>query len=134
MGSPRNGITLTLIPEALTLETHLYSLISSWLIARKSHILEGEGVVPKLASQFMVTNEVNAIFVIETDINRLYQTLYERGKAFLRLTEPRRQRVAEMNSLYGQWLLSEAELYGLPWVSSQPWSSLPDRVLDIASI
>ncbi len=115
-----------LFQEGLALETHVYSLINSWFLAKKSNILEGEGIVPKLASQFMVTNKVNAIFIVETDTHRLYQTLYDRGNAFQMLTEPRRQRIAEMNSLYGRWLLSEAEHYDLPWLPSQPWSSLPD--------
>ena len=131
---PANDLLSRLFHEGLALEMYLSSLISSWLIAKKSSILEGEGVVPKLASQFVITSEVNPIFIIETDIKRLYQTLYGRSKAFQILSEPRRQRVCEMNSLYGEWLRSEAELYNLPWVPSQPWASLPDRVLEIVSI
>jgi 2-phosphoglycerate kinase len=123
-----------LFQEGLALELHLSSLITSWRMAKKGNILEGEGIVPKLVSQFMHMNEISSIFVIETDSTRLYRTLYERSHAYRMLTEPRRQRIAEMNSLYGGWLRAEAERYRLPWVPSQPWSSLPERVLDMARL
>mgnify|MGYP003579172474 CR=1 FL=1 len=127
---PVEELLSRLFQEGFALEAHLYSLINSWLAAKEINILEGEGIVPKVASQLMMTSKVNAIFLIETDDNRLFRTLYERSHAFQRLTEPRQRRIAKMNSAYGRWLHSEAEHYGLPWVSSQPWSSLPDRVLD----
>jgi hypothetical protein len=38
--------------------------------------------------------------------------------------------VVEMNLRYGQWLRDAAEDEQQPWVSSQPWTTLPDRVLD----
>jgi len=126
---PAADLLSRLFQEGFALEAHLSSLITSWLADKEINILEGEGIVPRVASQFMMTGKVNTIFVVETDENRLYRTLYERSHAFQRLTEPRQRRIAEMNSLYGRWLLSEAEHYGLPWVYSQPWSSLPDRVL-----
>jgi len=127
---PAADLLSRLFQEGFVLEAHLCSLIDSWLAAKEINILEGEGIVPRVASRFMMTGKVIAIFVIEADENRLYRTLYEHSLAFQRLTEPRRRRIAEMNSLYGQWLLSEAEHYGQPRVASQPWSSLPERVLD----
>jgi 2-phosphoglycerate kinase len=131
---PATELLSRLIQEGLALESHLSSLISSSRIAKKGILLEGEGVVPKLASRFMTMNEMVSIFIIETNNNRLYQTLYERSHAFRLLAEPRRQQIAEMNSLYGRWLRSQAERYSLPWVSSQPWSTLPERVMDIAAL
>ena len=131
---PAIELLARLFQEGSALEAPLYAVVDSWLVTRKTNILEGEGVVPKLASRFTITNPVQAIFIVETNQHQLYQTLYQRSSAFQNLTEPRRQRVAEMNSLYGQWLLSEAEQYRLPWVPSQPWSSLPDRVLEKTSL
>jgi hypothetical protein len=61
----------------------------------------------------------------------IYRTFAERttGHRFLALSSAERDGVVEMNRLYGEWLRAAADAHGQPWVTSRPWTSLPERVL-----
>ena len=38
-----------------------------------------------------------------------------------------------MNIRYGAWLRDEAETHGQPWVETQPWETLAERIIAVAS-
>lgn len=93
-------------------------------------IVEGEGIDHRLACRWP-PDEVRVVYVIETDADALHRTFASRASAdrYLALSDSERHAVVEMNRRYGLWLRAAAETNGQPWVPSQPWSTLADRVL-----
>lgn len=91
-------------------------------------IVEGERVHPQLVAKLGHEGMARGVLVVETEVQRLYETLVGRSPGFRRLSEARRRCVAEMNGLYGQWLLEQGARFGIPCISSQPWPSLADRI------
>jgi 2-phosphoglycerate kinase len=96
-------------------------------------IVEGERIHPQLIAELEREGRASGVLVVETDAERLYDTLISRSPGFRRLAESRRRCVAEMDRLYGQWLLEQGSRLGVPCISSQPWTSLPDRILECGS-
>lgn len=92
-------------------------------------IMEGERVHPDLVERVLYEGLAQAVFIIETDALRLYDTLMERLPGFRNISESRRRAVAEVDRLYNLWLGAEAARRNLVCVESQPWQSLADRVL-----
>jgi hypothetical protein len=95
-------------------------------------IMEGERVHPDLVER-VGEGVAQAVFIIETDALRLYDTLMERLPGFRNISESRRRAVAEVDRLYNVWIKAEAARGNLVCVESQPWQSLADRVLAVAS-
>jgi 2-phosphoglycerate kinase len=95
-------------------------------------ILEGERVHPELVAQLEREGAARGAFIVETDAQRLYDTLMARSRGFRKIEERRRRAVAEVDRLYGQWVVGEASRVGVPWVPSQPWDTLADRLLENA--
>lgn len=75
---------------------------------------------------------VQAVYVVEDDPDRLHETFSRRSSAsrFLALSPAEQRGVVAMNVDYGAWLRAEAEARGQPWVTSWPWATLPERLLD----
>ena len=96
-------------------------------------VLEGERVHPELAERVSGERGARAVFIIETDVLRLYATLMERLPGFRNIPESRRRAVAEVDRLYNLWIAAEAARRNLVCVESQPWQSLAHRVLAAAS-
>lgn len=96
-------------------------------------IIEGQGIEPRVLGLIDPVFEVRCVFVIEADPNRIDTKLRDRastGAARYRALSPLEQRaVLAMNVRYNEWLRAEAERKGLPWVASQPWLTLADRIL-----
>jgi hypothetical protein len=94
-------------------------------------VVEGEGIDPRVAQPWD-PRFVRVVYVIETDPGVLYRTFAGRtsGARFLALSPEERDRVVEMNRRYGLWLREAAETQHQPWVSSQPWTTLPERALE----
>jgi hypothetical protein len=94
-------------------------------------IMEGERVHPKLVERLSGDGVARGLFIVETDAERLYDTLMARLPGFTEISESRRRAVAELDKLYNLWLVEEASLRNLPAVESQPWSTLADRILAV---
>jgi hypothetical protein len=96
-------------------------------------IMEGERVHPDLAERGLGEDDIQALFIIETDARRLYRTLMERLPGFSDISEARRRAVAEVDQLYNLWIEAEAASRHLVCVESQPWQSLADRVVAVVA-
>lgn len=96
-------------------------------------ILEGERVHPELVARVEQAGDARGVFIIETDVERLQNTLLERLPGFKELSESRQRAVAELDRLYNLWLIRETSRRRLPCVASQPWQTLADRTLDVLS-
>lgn len=104
-------------------------------------ILEGDGILPALAAQgsfptkeftpAQVSNEVRALFLIESDEEVILNNMRRRGRGFERFSPREQETLARASWLYGQWLRRQADHYDLPVVESHPWETLLERVLRI---
>lgn len=96
-------------------------------------ILEGDGILPTLAtqSQFAGLNgAVQTVFIIEPDEKRLLEATRTRHRGnFSALPSKQQQRQVRVSRLYGQWLQHEAERHGIPVVVPQPWDTLAERIV-----
>lgn len=116
------------------LAVHLRLSIQAWQKSASRVLFEWEGVSPEFASDMGTQDGISAAFIIETDRNRMHKTLSERSKSFCILSEQRKQKIVHMNCLYGERLREEAIRYSCPWVTSQPWDSLCDRLEETVTI
>lgn len=94
-----------------------------------SIVLEGERIHPELAHRLNSAHVTTSVFVVEDDAERLHRTLTGRSRSFSLLTEARRQKVAELNRAYGQWLKEQCSLLGLHSLSASPWETLMKRIV-----
>jgi 2-phosphoglycerate kinase len=94
-------------------------------------IVEGERINPELVQRVERGGSGRGIFIVETDAERLHNTLVKRLPGFGELSKSRQRAVAELDRLYNLWLISEASRRHLPCVASQPWQTLADRTLDV---
>lgn len=118
-----------LLQQTRTLHRPLVEVIARTHKERIPAVIEGEGVEPDVVAGWRSAREVRSVFIVETDAHRLYETFASRPSAdrFLALSESRRAAVVEMSLLYGAYLAREAERHDLPWIKSQPWSTLCSR-------
>jgi hypothetical protein len=93
-------------------------------------VLEGERVHPALARLLAHAGMARGMFVVETDVARIAQTLTERLPGFRSLPARQRRTVAEVDRLYNLWLIEEAGRNDVSCISSQPWVSLADRMIE----
>ena len=94
-------------------------------------IVEGERIHPELVEHLRSSGSTVGLFIVESDAERLHKTLIERLPGFKALSESRQRCVAAVDRLYNLWLVNECARRDLDWVPSQPWPSLPARVLSM---
>jgi broad-specificity NMP kinase len=92
-------------------------------------IVEGERVHPSLVERLSGEGAAQGVFIVEMDAQRLYETLMKRLPDFGKISKSRRRAVAEVDRLYNLWLVEESLKRNLPYLESQPWPTLPERVL-----
>ncbi len=74
-------------------------------------IIEGDGILPSLFARPEVRDRV------------------ARRRGIAERTENELRTEARAKWLYGQWLTSEAQHYGMPVLESRPWSTLLERLI-----
>lgn len=112
---------------------HLLSTVETHRLAR-GVVFEGERLHPSLLDHLAKDREVRGVFVFEANEQRLYETLMSRSRSFRSLDEPKRHKVAEVDRLFGLWLLQECEMSGHPCLPSQPWSTLAKRIGEVSRL
>jgi hypothetical protein len=123
-----------LTSELVAWTAHLHAPIRSAVdrLLGVGGVVEGEGVDPRLG--LGRSDRVRPVYVIEEDRERLRSTFEQRpsSERFFALSEQDRMAVVELNYQYGQWLKRAAVVVSESWVPSQPWDSLPDRIINAA--
>jgi 2-phosphoglycerate kinase len=126
-----------LIAAAQTVSQALEVVVAHHVATDRPTILEGDGITPAFAAKRFFFNldvpegAVRAVFLVEDDEARLLRNALERGRGFEELPCARQQRQIRQSWLYGQWLKQEALHYDLPVVTSQPWETLPERIVKV---
>jgi 2-phosphoglycerate kinase len=101
----------------------LEAVISNHIESRAPIVLEGDFILPAVASLFS-ENQVRAIFLYEESEEQLRQNFLQR--------EPEhglQEKRARVSWLYGQWLRQEAERVGALALPARPWHDLFERIL-----
>ena len=132
MQLPPESIVALTVSVAETMAPAIEAVIQNHLETKTPVVLEGDYLLPATAVRTnygVVTNDgrVRALFLFEADEAQIAKNYSRRepaeGSAALR---------SRVSFLYGNWLRTEAQRYGVPTVESRPWESLFDRV--VASI
>ncbi len=92
-------------------------------------LLEGEGIHPGFLSDLGDLPKIRLLFIVELDADRLRTTLTDHSKTFRALGTLQQDNVVRGKSLYNRWIAEQAATHGQSCVPSQPWSSLPARLL-----
>jgi hypothetical protein len=125
---PAAHVCELLVRKGDALAGSLHRLIGQCLAGDSVTLVEGEGIHPSLAPHHP-GDLVRFGFVVEPEEAVLFQTLAGRSPRFRALPHGHQHTVAATNWLYGCWLRQQAEAFGQPWVTSRPWPTLPDRLL-----
>ena len=110
-------------------------VVAHHVVTRTPLILEGDGIVPALAAQRVfdncrVPNDVHAIFLIEADQEQLLRNQRRPGRGD-DIDQDESERWVALSSLYGQWMVQEAQKHTLPAISAQPWATVIERMQHI---
>jgi 2-phosphoglycerate kinase len=97
-------------------------------------IIEGDGILPIVSSQFSEPKDVCAVFIVEQNEKQLLHNLQSRGRGFNDWDKMRQEGFAHASWLYGQWLTQEANKFKLPVINAQPQQTILKRLLSIAGV
>jgi 2-phosphoglycerate kinase len=108
----------------------LEAVIGNHLESGTPVVLEGDFIHPALAAQeafagFANDGRVRAVFLDEPDEGQLLANFLKREPE----ASPQATR-ARVSWLYGRWLRTEADRFGLPVVPARPWDTVFERVVD----
>jgi 2-phosphoglycerate kinase len=103
-------------------------------------IIEGDGLVPSLATQRHFVNliiqpqEVRFVLLYEADEAVIFQNMKERKRGFDERPEALQRKQARAAWLYGEWLRQETSRESIPVVEPRPWKTLLERILSKAPL
>ncbi|MBI1279606.1 MAG: hypothetical protein GC179_15875 [Anaerolineaceae bacterium] len=107
----------------------LIAVIANHLESRTPIVLEGDFILPMLATREAYGDEPNngrvkAIFLMEPDVIQLQRNFLQREPA-----EGEQVKRAEVSWLYDRWLMQETTRLGVPTVLARPWEDVFERAL-----
>jgi 2-phosphoglycerate kinase len=105
-------------------------------------IIEGDGILPMLASQrdfselkffwsLKTTHEVRSVILDEPDEKVILKNMQVRGRGFNELSLEEQQKWTNASCLYGQWLRQEATIHEVPVLAARPYDTLLERILTV---
>jgi 2-phosphoglycerate kinase len=105
------------------------AVVANRLEAKSSAVLEGDFVLPELATKTLFANETNegrvkALFVYEEDELQIATNYLAREGE----TQPLR---AHWSWLANQWLRAECERLGIPAIPARPWNTVVERAISL---
>lgn len=96
-------------------------------------IIEGDAVLPSLMIRPSIhshVKDVRMVIIIELDEDVLLNNMLARGRGADAFTYQEQRTEARAKWLYGQWLIEEARRYHVPVVTSRPWETLVERIIE----
>jgi 2-phosphoglycerate kinase len=108
----------------------LEAVIANHLESNAPVVLEGDFILPELAARTQFMDEPNngrvrAVFLYEPDEAQL-----SRNYALREPSAGLQNKRARVSWLYGQWLKTETERFGIPLLPARPWDTVFKRVLE----
>jgi len=124
---PAEEIFEHLIAMCRVMAPALEAVIKNHLESKAPVILEGDFILPVLAAQtsfcgYPGDGQVRVIIIDEDDEAQLLRNFEEREST----SQPMRARVSW---LHGRWLKQQAEASGAAVISSRPWQTLFERIV-----
>jgi 2-phosphoglycerate kinase len=122
-----------LISIAEILSPGLEAIIENHVGQHQRIIIEGDGIAPFLLDRQSIQHHVRAgqlrsVFLLENDEEALFSNMFARGRGAEYITETDLRAEARVKMLFGQWITSECDLYGLPILETRPWDTLISRI------
>jgi 2-phosphoglycerate kinase len=98
-------------------------------------VIEGDGILPSIVEHpelrgSLASGKLRVVFVAPSDEDELLRNMLDRGRGVPDKSEAELRRIVEMNWLYTVWLAREAEERSIPVVTTQPWDTLADRIIE----
>ena len=124
-----------LVDVALVMSKAIEIVIAHHVATERPLILEGDGLLPHLATQQHFVNldvpprMVRFVLLYEPDESAVLANLKSRKRGLAQQPEAFQQRRARTAWLYGQWLHTEALRHNIPSIVPTPWQNLPARIL-----
>lgn len=111
----------------------LQSVIEHHLITHTPIILEGDGLVPEAAADYVRANDqrVRALFLTEDDEQVVQRNMRGWGCGLTPAGEASAGLQLHMQGswLFGQWLQREARKHHVPCIAARPHATLAERIL-----
>ncbi len=128
---PAGQIVDQLIEVGRAMSPALEAVIASHIDSEMPIVLEGDFILPSLASQrtfdeFQNNDRVRSVFLIEEDHQQIADNYSNREPL-----QGEQLKRAKVSQLYGSWLEKEAMRFGLPVMPARPWDTLFERILKI---
>jgi 2-phosphoglycerate kinase len=122
---PPEELCRGLIRVAGVVSRALEDVVAHHVATRRPLLLEGDGLLPALATQqerwgLPLAGHVRAVFIYEEDEAALLETIAGRGRGYDDKARDEQRAQAHTNWLYGRWLAREAARAGLPAVPARP--------------
>ena len=116
----------------------LRTVIHSHVVTDVPLVIEGDGILPALARdallQPLVQDGTIRFCCIGTpSVNELLVNMVARGRGIHSSDQDKHRQQSAANRAFGIWLETEADRLGIPVVASQPFETLPGRILDAVS-
>ena len=108
-------------------------VVESHVDTNASVIVEGDAILPSLIARPSLQSylkDFQIVIIIEPDEEKLLENMLVRGRGVDAFTCQEQQTEAHAKWLYGQWLTEEARRYQVPVITSRPWETLVERIVD----
>jgi 2-phosphoglycerate kinase len=127
---PPERIWRQIIDIGRVMHPAMEAVIANHLETQKPMVLEGDFLLPAMATQESYGDEVNngrvrGVFLYEDDVEQLVKNFS--------LREPDgglQTKRAQVSYLYGQWLVAECARLNLPCLPARPWETVFERILE----
>jgi 2-phosphoglycerate kinase len=131
---PPDVLRDALIATGDVLSPALEAIIENHLDQRHPIVIEGDGIMPSLLARPAIQRRAHdrrlrAVFLVESDEQALFSNMLARSRGPSWMDESELRTEAHAKWLFGQWLVDEANRYGLPVLVPRPWETLIDRIM-----
>jgi 2-phosphoglycerate kinase len=124
-----------LVDVAQVMSKAIEPAIAHHVATEHAFILEGDGLLPALATQRQYSNlevqprQVRFVLLYESDEAAILGNMKGRKRGIDRRPEALQHKQARAAWLYGEWLRSEALRHDVPIIESAPWQTLTERII-----
>jgi 2-phosphoglycerate kinase len=128
-----------LVDVAHVMSKAIEPAIAHHVATEQAFILEGDGLLPGLATQRHNSNldvqprQVRFVLLYEPSEAAIFSNMTGRKRGIDRQPEAIQQKQARAAWLYGEWLRGEALRHNVAIVESAPWQTVTERIIAAAT-
>lgn len=130
---PPDKLRDALIATGQAMSDAIAAVAENHLAQQDPVILEGDGILPSIINRpalrpWFDEGQLRIVFIVESDQDQLLANIQQRNRGLDRAALGDVESEAEAKWLFGNWLMKEANRFGLPVVEGRPWDTLIERV------